>query len=314
MRSTSNTISSDFRLVVNTTEGIPRVPWTVEGTQDEFKSWNNHTILFFVRSCGILYLGPSSDPIFPADLEGAPGLWTDSSEHPHILGCQESREICGLNGVCSDLEQFRLGQKDSWDDLGASSNRSVSEIETLELLDLLLSVSRIEYGASKNSGLLAERLHQGSLSLALDDKHWQLEIRRLFEISLARLQITAVNIARGKNSNRADYRVVNLPGWNPDIWRRACSSLKIETIGWKNINLVELVCFSAALFFLWISTIKYRERVLLLWIYMLLMGSLTRLYEVVKHSADNLVTAMSRVLPVMYWQKAFRGQPAQATA
>ena len=314
MRSTSNTISSDFRLVVNTTEGIPRVPWTVDGTQQEFKSWNNRAVLFFVKSCGILYIGPSSDPIFPADLEDASGLWTDSSEHPHILGCQESREICGPTGVCSDLEQLRSGKKDSWDYLGASSNGSVSEMETFDLLYLLLSFSHIELGASKNSRLLAERLHDNSLSLALDDKHWQLEIHRLFEISLAHLQITAVNIARGKNSNRANYRLVDLPGWNPGIWRRACSSIKIQTIGWKNINLIEFVCFSAALSFLWISTIKYRERVLLLWIYILLMGPLTRLYEVIKRNADNLVSAMSRVLRAMRWQKAFHQQTAKATA
>ena len=181
------------------------------------------------------YISPSSDSIFPADLESSDGYWIDSSEHPHILGCQDSTEICNSLGACLDLDE-------NWDYFNASSDRPASEAAVLNLLgfSLSLSTTRIVSFELKVPRLLVDRLHSGSLSLGLGSNHWHSEARRLFEISLARLQVTVFNTARGKNGNKDNYQ---LTPHEAGIFNQACSSFKIQTVGWKNISLLEFIFF-----------------------------------------------------------------------
>ena len=155
-----------FALPVNTKEGIPRVP-NLDITKPGNGSDLNMATLFFMKSCGMFYLGPSSDTVFPAEVQDAQGYWSSHSQHPRVLGCQESRTICIPDGACFDLDQ--LGSKS----IISNFRGTASETSILKLLALSLSFSNIGAGDSSDSlGLLAERFHSGSLSTALGDEHW----------------------------------------------------------------------------------------------------------------------------------------------
>ena len=121
--------------------------------------------------------------------------------------------------------------------------------------------------------LLAETLHTGGTSLALDDDHWRKEIRHLFNIALARLQITLVDLAWGRYFSQAGYRRMFI---DATFSKQACVSVKIRVPGWRNINLVEFLSFSVFLAMLWISTTKYEEHVLPVWFYRLLVDPFAR--------------------------------------
>ena len=264
--------------------------------------------LIFIKSCDIRYLGPSNDPIFPADLEIGRFTWIDSSDQPHILGCQESSMICDT-AECYSIEQIRCGRRSTsgLEIFNAGFNRSVSDLAVLNLLALSLANSYIGQRDLTVNKLLAERSEiieskSELLSFALDDKHWQTEIRRLFEVSLARLQGTVVDFARGKNSDR-DNHVQS----KQEAWKEACSLIKIQTKGWKNINVVEFVCFSSFLLLLWISTIKYRDQILLVWMYRLVIEPLSnRSHNAINHGINKLITTTTRTLQATFWQKLQR--------
>ena len=283
-----NVSSRNFMLPVNIKEGIPRVP-TLDIIRQGYGSDFKQSTLFFIKSCGVLYLGPSSDPVFPAEFQNPSGYWSPYSQYPRALGCQESRAICNSDGACLDLEQLSAPPGHRWPFFERSFKRTTSETAVLELLALSLSFSNIGHGDSPaNPGLFAERLHSGSLSIALGNEHWQTEIRWLFEISLARLQGTTVDLAWGKNSGKPGYGLAG----NHSL-EGACSSVKISTTGWRNLSLTEMVSYSVFLLSLWISTVKYGERILLVQFFRLLMGSQAQeCYAAIKNRFDNLVLAI----------------------
>ena len=247
-------------------------------------SHNNIASLFFVRSCGLQYLGPSPDPIFPADLKTSSGYWIDSSDAVHVIGCQEFKEICDPIGACFEVTAH-------WDHFLPGFNRSASQAAVLNLLGLSFVYPSIVLGG-KMPELLADRSRTHDISLALGNDHWQVETRRLFDIMLASMQVRMVNIARGKYSNRGNFQ-----RWSPSLYNEACFAMKIQTTGWKNINLLELVMFSASLLILCVSTIKYKGDILLVWLYGALMGLQTqRFCEFTKDGLYILVTTTARTV------------------
>ena len=214
----------------------------------------------------------------------------------HDRGCQESKEICDPVENCLEIEQPRVVHKVHWNFVSTRFSRSASDAAILLALLLAFStIGDIESGAVE---LLAERFRSGSRSLALDNKYWQAETRRLFDISLACLQGKVVNVARGKNSNMANYQ-----SKFPDVWKEACSSIKIQTTAWRNLNLTEFVCFSASLLFLWISTVRYGEHILFVRICRVLTGLVAQeSYKIAKCGAD-VTAAISRTVGAMLWRK-----------
>ena len=231
------------------------------------------------------YLGPSLDPIFPADLETESGYWIDSSDTVHILGCQEYKEVCDPTGACYEI-------KAQWDRQLFGTSRSDSQIAALTLMALSLVQSSVSFDHGKIPEFLADQFRTSSLSPALNDEHWQAEVRRLFKISLARLQGGIVNVARGTYSDDPNFQRL----W-PTRSNEFCPSIMIQTTGWRNLNLQELVYFSTFLLSLWISTIRYKDGVLLALICRGLTGlQAQRLCKLIKKGFSNLVTAMARMV------------------
>ena len=232
---------------------MPRVPNSISSMTNLPESYRTAT-LFFVRSCGLHYLGPSQDPMFPADLEIEPGHWIDSSDTVRVLGCQEYKEVCDPTGTCFEA-------KAQWGRHAFGANTSESQAAILTLMALSLR-STISLAVVKLPELLADRVRTSILSLALDNTHWQAEMRRQFEITLARVQSSIIDIARGEHSEQTDFQRM----W-PAHTGESCPSIKIRTTGWRNLNLLELVCYSAFLLILWVSTIKYKDEVLIVLVY-----------------------------------------------
>ena len=275
-------------------EGIPRVPrlgsrYPIALDHSNRDSVIGYATLFFIKSCGLRYLGPSSDPIFPADVEDPSDFWTDSSPYVHVIGCRETDELCNSAGVC-----YVLARNETTESFNISSAASASEAAVLKSPQSAMVLSTFASYLYNVPKLFAERLHFNGLSFALDDEHWHVEVRRQFDILLAHLQGAVVDMVRGKDSYKANHYEL-YP--NPDAMKEACSRVKFQTVGWRNINVVELALFSTALFFLWISTIKYGERILLIWMYRLLTRSSTkRAYEALKERTRNGVAALVQSL------------------
>ena len=168
----------------------------------------------------------------------------------------------------------------------------------MNLLSIALMRTDIVLELPNAPELLAERLHSNSLSLGLDDDHWRQELRRRFDVTLATAQALVVEMVRGRQGDSmGQYR-----RWpQPDTIREACSSVKFQTVGWRNINFVELILFSAFLVMLWISTIKYEDRILLVWFFTSLAGPRAcRTYQVsrgvIKASSTAIMDFMRALL------------------
>ena len=209
----------------------------------------------------------------------------DKSQGPHVIGCQESRVFCDSTMNCFEIDS--LGQSFFSTDV----NRSASEAAVLNLLQLSMTNSAMSAQGLSTIGLLAEKYHRGAVSIALADNHWHTEIRHFWHASLARLQAGVVDVARGKNGGRARYQEVY-----PGLLTAACSSVKFQTVGWKNINLLQLVSLSCCLFLLWISTITFKGHVLLIWFYGLLIKPLAcRVFELVENSIDLIANTSAKI-------------------
>ena len=211
----------------------------------------------------------------PAPHEDNPGDGVNASSYPHILGCLNQNSICGPTGSCFDASQVSPTHH-----FKPNATMSNSEAGLLNLLSLSMTIGGFGLEGPRISRPLVDVVHPEDPRTALAGNYWHAEVRRLFDISLARIQATIVDLAWSKNHDRAGYRSAYAEA---DMLSGACSSVKVHTIGWRNVNLIELVCLSVFLIFLWISTIKLGEHVLLVRLYQVLIGSFTRrLYRAAK--------------------------------
>ena len=237
---------------------IPRVPGFNNGYRS--KSGSSPVLTLSLHSC-LRYLGPSSDPMFPSDYEYHDGGWTDSSEYPHVMGCIESREICDTAKRCYKLREYRPKFGEAWEIPFSSPVQPTSAQPVLDFLASSLDpIFSLPF--SRSFTLLADKMHSNGFATQLDDDHWKAGARRVFELGLAGVQVDIFNKARGKGSKQPGYRLEE-----PRPESAACSSVKIPTMGWKNINLTELTCVAVSLSSLWMATIKHEERILLVWLF-----------------------------------------------
>ena len=128
-------------------QGIPRVPRSGSNWNEREENARS-IVVFLIKSCGLRYLGPSSDPIFPADVEGPPGYWTDSSPYPHIIGCHETSEACDSFGVCFNVVGIGVPDVEL---LNTKFNTSASDAAIVNLLALSLYHSDMMGGTLPNS-------------------------------------------------------------------------------------------------------------------------------------------------------------------
>ena len=86
--------------------------------------------------------------------------------------------------------------------------------------------------------------------LPLDREQWKLESRKLFNISLARIQTDLWYIARGDKPDPWIYGFDKLANSSAD----PCSMIKMKADGMKNISVVDFSAFVGLALSLWVLT------------------------------------------------------------
>ena len=173
----------------------------------------------FISSRRVAYRAPRTDPIFPApDRITVPRIPTifpqaempsrgykhfDCAYHTKsteaaVLGCVDHTEICDAAlDSCQELEPLPYAP-----DRGAygrfmKEQAPVSEATlAYTLLALALSRSSICISLLAPRPLEAQSKIQGFVAVGLAEEQWKAEARRLFQASLAHIQIATLNIAR----------------------------------------------------------------------------------------------------------------------
>lgn len=194
-----------------------------------------------------------------------------------MLGCADAKEIRdSVSGKEWYLLNDQMHEKDSdeqwslldgnFSDLRPGPQQQpypAQALQTLRLLGLSLKFSdtKAAFTYQDPSVLDAQRRVLLIMSLPLDPEQWKIEARRIFEISLARMQGDILDIARGKGAN--EVSVSNLLGnSNAEI----CSMIKFQAVGWSNVSLVGFVSLLGLAFVLYLSTIEVGKSILLVWL------------------------------------------------
>jgi hypothetical protein len=92
-------------------------------------------------------------------------------------------------------------------------------------------------------------------SQELDTNQWQIEIEKFFQVSLARIQLNAYDIVRGTAAAFNDYHDIL-----PTRYRGICNLVAIQTVGWKNLNVMGLVGTIFGVGLLWIISRKVKDK------------------------------------------------------
>jgi hypothetical protein len=193
----------------------------------ELEPMNGSTIsLILIRNSGIRYSESREDPIFPTHLALDDGKsYYNTHTYGGVLGCNDKTIVYGPDGTTYQ-GIWEFGNIPLRDD-------EASWVSGLLYFSLLFSnmFQALQYRST--SALDAQSKLFGANSLPLPREQWKVEAQRLFEASLAMVQITARDIARGPR-NILPGRI-NLMERTPIYWGM-CNIYKFRSTGWKNIN------------------------------------------------------------------------------
>jgi len=217
----------------------------------EFLAPDSETTILFIRPNCIIYFGANDDPIFPADTkvtaDGGVLLWGNSLPRSSILGCADVAEIRNpetgniWNPKAMDWNFLHSGD---WDP---------EQKNMLLLLVLSLWQSNTFNAVTSRPGSRfdAQSKLVGSLSQTLSREQWKVEVRKIFETSLARLQGNVLDIARGVGKDLPYARNLLIKE-NMSL----CHIVKLQSVGWRNISLFWLIILPTMAFLLWVLTIE----------------------------------------------------------
>lgn len=177
-----------------------------------------------IRPRGLVYLEQSDDPIFPADaLTASNTTYYNSLTHATVLGCMDNAEIRH-----PDTGQIWIPRNfTSWRTISPEWQESPMK-NLFFVLGLALDHSNTWSATNYDVVLDAQRKIEETqgISLPLAREQWKVEVRRIFDISLALLQGKIYDIARGGN--------VKWPGVRntfDELNQPICRMIKIPTIG-----------------------------------------------------------------------------------
>lgn len=100
-------------------------------------------------------------------------------------------------------------------------------------------------------------------SLPLDPDQWQLESRKLFNISLARMQTDLWYMARGERLDSPIFGYNMLENSSVD----PCGMIKIEVDGMKNVSVIALLAMLGLVLSLWVLSMKTSDTIVLFWFF-----------------------------------------------
>jgi len=104
-------------------------------------------------------------------------------------------------------------------------------------------------------GMGGIRYADGPMSLCA---RWEKVTRRLFETSLARIQIDIWDFARGTRATNAGYGDAL-----PPAYRGLCKKIKFKAVGWKNLNAFWAFACLALGLFCWVGSMEFNGKMVL---------------------------------------------------
>jgi hypothetical protein len=213
--------------------------------------------LLFISSHRIFYPQFRDDPIFPArqrwvpSQPRAPTLYLNNSTRAGVLGCVDQFKVCRtVEGPCWDNGNFTtifdnyVGEK-------ATEEENVALLLLLSL-DESSACGSTQFRGAEALDAQSKIAHMRSLPLA--EKQWQVEAERMFQTSLARMQLNVFNVVRGTASTFDGYEDIL-----EEQYRGICKLVKIPTIGWRNINFVGVIGVIVAVLLMWVISRKLED-------------------------------------------------------
>jgi hypothetical protein len=221
----------------------------------EFTAGPYPVTLMFISSHSILYPHFRLDPVFPAQsrakfplgYEGSPKYFHNSTRAT-VLGCVDQYRICkDTSGPCWTNENITSIPQ-------APKNRpSTAEENVVKLLLMALDFSSAcgstQFRGAEALDAQSKISHMQSQDLA--SEQWQVEVEKIFQTSLARIQLNAYDIVRGTAAAFDGYHDTLPAGY-----RGICSLVAIQTAGWQNLNVIGLVGTIFGVALLWIISRK----------------------------------------------------------
>jgi hypothetical protein len=180
-------------------------------------------------------------------------LYFNNDSIATVLACVDTVSVCSADGnTC-------------WADINDPTKDLSSHVEKTGyyMLDMALTRSNVcnsilLLGGSAldaHSKLLSNLSLPISLPLATEQ--WKVEARRLFEGSLARIQIDLRDYIRGAAADQSGFA-----NHIDSAYEDMCSSYKFRTVGWKNVNLWGLrllLVLALTVYFLSFETTRFSE-------------------------------------------------------
>jgi hypothetical protein len=193
-------------------------------------------MLLLVQSQNNYHRAPISDPVFPADQLVDPPLLPNVT-----LFYNSDRRATGL--ACVDQVSFCAADGSTcWSDYNNPTKELKAHNEQTGYYMLGLALLRSNICNSillrGDSALNAQSKIQANISLplslpgSLSNEQWKIEARKLFEASLARIQIDLRDYIRGAAANEIGFSTRT---WNAGF-KDMCGAYKFQTVGWKNVS------------------------------------------------------------------------------
>ncbi|KAL8794971.1 MAG: hypothetical protein Q9195_002553 [Heterodermia aff. obscurata] len=245
------------------------------------------TTLFLVGTGNIQYYAKSDDPIFPAQ-HMIHGSWPRENRWSHVgiartvLGCVDEKIVWDtgrkqewylLNGQLHDAST------QTWNITPPAivnindAPYSDKDFTALQLLCLALrssdTASAVMFARNKwlDAASRVVELPERRFSLPLDKNQWQLEAQKLFNVSLARMQIEIIGMTQDvEYPNYTDSEAMlenyfHIRSMNP------CGLIKLDAEGWQNISVVGFVGMIGLAVGLWTVTMEVGSTIVLVWLY-----------------------------------------------
>jgi hypothetical protein len=218
--------------------------------------------------------------------------WKNNALHASVLGCVELAEICtpSLDSCINPFNKTAFPWI-SW-----------PTYEETFAVWVGIAHSGFGNGFDTRGGQLLDatrRITNNRLSLPLEKEQWKLEVQRLFDMSIIRIQMEVFDIARGTYANEPGFK-----NFMSEVLNGVCSKFKFQATGYKNLSFVGVL--SATLTPLLVG-LSIKKKPPLLWIIIGIWWSGKCIYWVLRY-------IILRVIPVtvavfhgfMYLKDGFR--------
>lgn len=219
---------------------------------EELHDGDSDTVLFFLSTNGILFIGEVDDPWFSAHqpfhhsetsifATGKEQFFL-SDEPAAVLGCKMQYQVCDVQAPSAQNCSNWGGLFDLDPSQAPYRNKPGKANRQEEVLSWIFG-SLYSFDAIvdllKSSSLLAKSNTRTFYQTALPANQWQLEVQNWHNIMLAMLQGGLVNSAIGPNDERMLEKFWRRP--DSEVTRSLCKNQKIKSTAYSNFSILGLV-------------------------------------------------------------------------